>query len=391
MKQMKKIGVIILALIMLTSTVFLAACTVESKPEPAAVTSTELELNREKYPVYHSFDDEGKRIYGIMCDAVSELREAKIGVYETEDEMNEAIDWVEDNYRQIVFEQPDLFWVDPYNYSFRTVSSGGEYTLVLCLSYLVEKDELDAVRTVYDNKIAGIVEEAKSKYTLFDRVLYVHDELLANAEYDESLIEEEQTLLDQSAYGCVVSGKTVCSGYTLAFTSVMQKLGIECGSEFNTYESFSLLDGHVWNYCELDGEYYYFDLTWDDTMMDSEEYKPYLDYCHTYFGISAEELKMSNFTVRDDAPTPDCNGTAYNYFRYTGANVESYDTEAVAEMIREQADNKYIALRFDSYSELLEAETELMENGGIYEILTDTESVSYVTSNSSLHLYIFIK
>lgn len=388
---MKKLTVAAIIFALSVTVLLFAGCTQETA-EPTAQTKTELDLNEDKYPVYHSFDDEGKRIYGMMYDALKDHRtDAHIGVYASEEELDEAVDWLDDNFRQIIFEQPDFFWVDPYNYTFKTISSLKDHTLVLCMSYLVERNEIDALKSVYDSRIENIVEEAEEQTSLFDKVLYVHDELLSVAEYDEELLGSEETKLAQSAYGCVVEGKTVCSGYALAFTSVMQKLGVECGSEFNTYSDFSIIDGHVWNYCKLDGEYYYFDLTWDDTVFDTEEYKPYLDYSHTYFGITEAELAMSNFTIQKDAPTPDCNGTAYNYFVYTGSNIPVYDIETVRQAILSQADNKYIALRFDSYSELLKAESELMENGGIYEILPEAEEVLYVTSNSKLHLYIFAK
>ena len=57
--------------------------------------------------------------------------------------------------------------------------------------------------------------------------------------------------------------------------------------------------------------------------------------------------------------------------------------------ILKQTNEKYIALRFDSYSELLKAERELLTEGQIHMILPGKENVRYVISNPSLHLYIF--
>lgn len=113
----------------------------------------------------------------------------------------------------------------------------------------------------YQKKVNEIVEHAKAENGIFNKVLYVHDYILENCRYDYELAKKDKADLGVSAYGCLIEGSTICSGYTLAFTSIMQKLGIEVGSEFNNYAQFSIIEGHVWNYCKLDGEYYYFDLT----------------------------------------------------------------------------------------------------------------------------------
>ncbi len=387
---MKRASAVFLILVIILSAVMLSGCSESRRPEPEK--RAELDLNRRKYPVYHSLDEEGKRIYGLLYNAmISQTQvDVSIGTYASREEMEEAEEWIDENFRQIVYEQPDFFWIDPYTYTLNEMESVGQFSLSVSLSYLVDTDNIPEMKERYDERVSDIVEEAKKQSGVFDRVLYVYDEILLGAEYDESLLDGDESTVELTAYGCLVEGRTVCSGYTLAFVSVMQKLNIECGSEFNSYEDFSIIDGHVWNYCKLDDEYYYFDLTWDDSIFDAEEYKPYLDFAHSYFAVNEDQLVKTNFTMQSDAPTPDCNGTRYNYFVYKGANVSEYEPDIVREMIEAQADEKYIALRFDSYSELLEAETDLMKNSKIYDIL-GADNISYVITDDCLHMYIFAK
>lgn len=188
-----------------------------------------------------------------------------------------------------------------------------------------------------------------------------------------------------------MDGKTICSGYTLAFDAIMKRLGFECGVEFNNYSNFSILTGHVWNYCKIEDDYYYFDLTWDDTGFDSEYYKQYFDYSYAYFGITKDELSKTNFSLSSDAPTPYCSGTKYNYFIYKGYNFSEYNFETAKEAILKQASQDYAVLRFDSYGKLLEAERELFKEGKINSILPNKSDIRYIISNSSLYLYIFFK
>ena len=108
-----------------------------------------------------------------------------------------------------------------------------------------------------------------------------------------------------------------------------------------------------------------------------------------YFGITKDELSKSNFTLAEEAPTPDCNGTKFNYFVYKNQSFHSYNFEAVKASILNQTNEKFIALRFDNYGELLKAERELLTEGQINTILPEKENIRYVISNPSLHLYIF--
>lgn len=353
-----------------------------------------IDSNSAIYPVYYALNEEEKELYIDICAAIEGHKTSVyIGEFDSKEESDEAIKWIKNIYRQLIYEQPDYFWVDPYRYTVNEVRDGKKYSLSLLFSYIIDEETATIKKEEYQQKVNEIVDAAKAETGIFNKVLYVYDSILENCEYDNELYADakksEVSDLGVSAYGCLVEGKTICSGYTLAFTSIMQKLGIETGSEFNNYDEFSIIAGHVWNYCKLDGEYYYFDLTWDDTVFDSESYKPYMDHSYMYFGITKDELSKSNFTMTEDAPTPECNGTKYNYFVYKNQSFAQYDFEMVKASILNQVNEKYVALRFNSYGELLRAERELLTEGKIHTILPGKVNVRYVISNSSLHLYIF--
>ena len=240
-------------------------------------------------------------------------------------------------------------------------------------------------KDAFNNKVQEIVAGAKAAGGTFEQILYVHNYLCENNMYDKGLYESgayDNPI--RTAYGALMEGKTICSGYAMAFSLLMRELGYMNGVEFNNYGQISIFEGHVWNYVELDGEYYYFDVTWDDR---GQENFPFV---YEYFGITADELKETNRLKKADAPVPECKGTKYNYYVYNGYDIPKYSFDAVSAAITKQvnAGNSRIYLRFGDYGELLRAETELFTNGRIYE-LTDKSSKTYYISDLP-HLYLYI-
>lgn len=342
------------------------------------------------YPVYENLTQEELAIYRSICTAIENHSSDKIhiGTYATETELENAQTRLGQLIRELAFACPDYFWVNPYHYNVHTAQTATTHQLQLELEYILTQDQVIQMKPAYDARVSEIVSAAKEIPDTFDAVLYVYDAIMGITQYDYALAESDDTSnLGRTAYGCLVDGQAVCSGYALAFRSIMEKLGIECGVEFNSYSSYNISgDGHVWNYCKLDGEYYYFDLTWDDTAFDSDEYRNLLPYSHLFFGISADELGASTYDIDPDAPTPECNGTAYNYFIHEGLNFSEYDYNAVKSTVKEHSAEKCIILRFDSYFELEQAVDDLITNQRIFDILPNLESVSYVICQTDHHL-----
>ena len=97
---------------------------------------------------------------------------------------------------------------------------------------------------------------AEYDYALYDRFMF--DKSRATAEIN----------LKRSAYGHLVLGNTICSGYAKAFKLVCDLAGIECW----------VVDGktkelHEWNIVCSDEYWYYADVTYADTSSGNKFYK----------------------------------------------------------------------------------------------------------------------
>lgn len=396
---MKKLGTILLIAIILFGGAFAAREIMEIYSDGVVAevsyqeTEEALESKAHLYPVYSSLSEQNREYYAKLCAGFAGYNDViYIDEFDSEKDMKDVEEWIDEYYREIAYEQPDYFWVDANSYVLEERQSGSEYTLCAKPSYSLTEKEMLEKKEVYDEKVEEIVNEAKTKASDFDSILYVYDEILSIADYDHSLADETDSALPgYSAYGCLIEGKTVCSGYTLAFTSIMQKLDIVCGAEFDTVAQGDFFSGHVWNYCEIDGEYYYFDLTWDDTGFDSAELRKYLDYTHDYFALTRNELEMTNSFVPDDTASEPCTEYDYNYYTYKDLYCKKYNYYTVKEIIANQPQENFAVIKFGSVSERVKAEKDLFDNQRFFDIMTDTESVSYMESASGLHLYIFFE
>jgi len=357
---------------------------------------SKMEQNPTLYPLYNRLSEQEKEAYIKILTAFQNFDESISNVYKanTKREIENFIRSLECNtYREIAYEHPELFWYDPYNFeSTITFNGNNEYFLQIKPVYLFDKNQVEQMNTDFQQKIDEIVSVAKTKSNTYEQVLYVHDYIVDHCVYDYNAYNKgDYKSPSINAYGCLVNGKAICSGYSMAFSAIMKRLGYEIGVEFNSYDGFSIFsEGHVWNYCRLDEDYYYFDLTWDDIDPKTDFLYKRFGYYHSFFAVTKDELAKAHLTLAPQAQTPSCNGTKYNYFIYNNLNFHTYDFEAVKPAILSQAGQKYIQLRFDSYGELLAAERDLLTDGKIFEIFPDAKSYQYYISESKLQLYIFL-
>ncbi len=151
--------------------------------------------------------------------------------------------------------------------SYRPIFSQSEYDALA--TDTEKKDYLDSHHD--PEKYLQGIEYAFSKayspdMTPQDAILSFHDYLIDSCSYSpthQSTVEAQNAYnkktnyLVHSPYSALVGDRiTVCQGYALAFKLLCNMAGIDCGYAMN--------QGHIWNIVELDGNYYHFDLTWDD-------------------------------------------------------------------------------------------------------------------------------
>ena len=134
-------------------------------------------------------------------------------------------------------------------------------------------------RNLYEKTAAQVIHE-----TVFDGMqpwqiaLSIHDYLIANSAYDESLVAKD-------GYDLLVNGSAVCNGYAEAYMDLMNRCGIP------TVIVSSNVMNHCWNLVYIEGNWYHVDVTWDDPVSDVHG-----RVSHNYFLLTDDEIR------NDDTP-----------------------------------------------------------------------------------------
>lgn len=159
-------------------------------------------------------------------------------------------------------------YVHPYN-SFKTiktkVSSNNEITLEIQKKYSEEK--INKINELVNNVISELDLNNIDDLTKIERI---HNYILNHTVYDKNTNNFDIN----SAYGSLIEGHAVCSGYADAFSIFM-----------NIYKIPNIRvssENHLWNLVYINGKWLHIDLTWDD----SENNK----YDNNYFLITKEKL-----------------------------------------------------------------------------------------------------
>jgi len=100
---------------------------------------------------------------------------------------------------------------------------------------------------------------------LCKRITY--DEPLANSILSEHELSHESNIR-RTAYGALIDGASVCTGYAKAFQLICDLKGIECWTIDGTVDGV----GHEWNAVFIDGNIQYVDVTFADTGKKDKNY-----------------------------------------------------------------------------------------------------------------------
>lgn len=169
-------------------------------------------------------------------------------------------------------------YVHPYN-GFNHIETEfdntGKVEIIIHKSY--SEDEIIAIEQKLDEIQNKVLTE---NTTTEQKIKLIHDYIINNTKYDVQKTENTNSTLYKSeiAYGPLLQGYGICSGYTDAMQLILERLEIE---------NFKVASAnYVWNAVKIDDTWKHLDLTWDDPILDIG-----LDWIiHDFYLISTEEL-----------------------------------------------------------------------------------------------------
>lgn len=120
--------------------------------------------------------------------------------------------------------------------------------------------------------VNNILDKAKRGKTSTEKERIVHDMLVKRLIYN---YYKKDLISSQSASSTLINNRTVCTGYAITFSLLMNALNIQTICVFN--------QDHAWNKIKIGKRWYNVDVTWDD----ADDGKVY----HDYFNISDARIK----------------------------------------------------------------------------------------------------
>lgn len=187
-------------------------------------------------------------------------------------------------------------FIHPYN-SFNniitSVDSSGEIIIEVKKLYTeTQIAELNFKVTEIANKVVDNEDDLEIQLKA------IHDYIINNTKYDINKTNNESDYLSNIAYGSLLQGYAICSGYADAMALFLNHYNIP------NYKISS--ETHVWNAVFINEKWYHLDLTWDDPISDEGVEK----LIHKFFLINTDNLKRYATTDHN------FNNTIYQEFRY---------------------------------------------------------------------------
>ena len=168
-------------------------------------------------------------------------------------------------------------FVNPFN-SFKTLettySSNGEITILVHKLY-----DDDTISVINDRVDTIISENITDEMSNEEKIKTIHDYIINNTKYDDEKIGGITKYKSNTAYGALIEGYAICSGYADSMAIFLDTMGIE------NYKISST--NHVWNLVKIGDEWKHLDLTFDDPVTSSGEDMLLTDY----FMITTAQLK----------------------------------------------------------------------------------------------------
>lgn len=173
------------------------------------------------------------------------------------------------------------------------------------LQYNYTLDEMEKIISVFE-EIGRALPDGLSE---IGRFLAIYRILSESIEYNEILPANEDEILEvnglqRSLYSTLLNGDGVCVGYALTLKNILNYYNINCMNIGGTAHLSNGISGkHAWNAVEIDGKWYFTDITWDAKkpaelrycLMASEEFLN----SHELDQRSIEKLSDCNFADED--------------------------------------------------------------------------------------------
>lgn len=309
---------------------------------------------------YENLGQEEKQVYDeILSTILNHQEKMMLSSIDTE-VMRKA-------YTAVCADYGGLFWVNGYVFT-KYMQGDEQVGLEFAPSYTMTEEERQQIQQQIDKVVEQWLGNISITDTDYAKVKYIYELLSTNTEYAEEAPDS------QNIISVFLNGQTVCQGYACAAQYLLKQLGIQSVIVSGT----ALGEAHAWNLFQMNGAYYYMDVTWgrgkyvEDTV---ENY--FVDY--KYMTMTTEEM-LQEHIPEGELNLPECTAVADNYYRKEGAYIEEWNTETIGAYFTQAYEEKQmVSVRFANSQLYDKAINYFFEEGNVAQYCPDVQEINYIT------------
>lgn len=331
-------------------------------------------ISKGKY-AYESLSEEHQKIYDQMLDAV--LNHEEEVTLSTSDGR-----YLEDIFNCIKADYGGLFWVESFRYT-QYQRNGHTEMMSFAPNYIMSAEEREAIQKKIDKRVKKYIADIGPDATDYEKVRTIYRKLIEKVDYN---LHADN---NQNIISVFIGKETVCQGYASAMQYLLDQLDIPCV----IITGMAKGGPHAWNLVQIDGEWYYADVTWGNSKYHDDEKNDvkYVEY--DYLNITTEEMLLDH-TPQVKFELPECETADDNYFVREGKYFTSFDEASIAKIgaVFQKAYEKgknNISVKFSSRELCTQAKEYFLTKYHISDFCSGLETVYYKT-NMQLNIFVII-
>lgn len=304
-------------------------------------------------------------VYDQMLDAILNMKEqVRLSTRNNED--------VQLCYQAICADYGQIFWVDSCSCN-ELLLYGKPYAVDFVVNYAYTPEEVKDYQAKMQPQIDSYLECLAGCESDYEKTEALYRKLIREVAYD---MEAEN---NQNILSVFLGQKTVCQGYACATQYLLQEAGIPCAIITGTAQG----QPHAWNLAQLDGDYYFIDVTWGNMDYKSIPGDMALDLSDSihygYLNITSQEMNRSHKPLVD-FPICECNHTENNYYVKNGLYFDHWDVSGLGAKIAHAYAGKTdrISVKFSNDVLLAQAKQYLIDEQHMKDYCEGITQIYYV-------------
>lgn len=317
-------------------------------------------ISSDRY-AHNTLDEKQHRVYDEILDAIIQMKDhVRLSTTDKSDVMK--------CYNAVCADYGEIFWVDKCSYS-EYLLFGKPCAVDFDVVYAYTQDEVadyqKRMKPVIDDYL-GQLAACESDY---EKTELLYRRLIQDVTYDTGA-ENNQNILS-----VFIGKETVCQGYACAVQYLLQQTGIESVIVTGTAQG----QPHAWNMVLLDGDFYYFDVTWGNADFLAAAGNTVGGINYGYLNITSEEL-LTNHQPQVDFPLGICDSTENNYYVKEGLFFDHWDADAIGQKFMRafEENESSVSVKFADSGLFAQAQDYFIEEQHITDYCEGVSRIYYV-------------